>query len=186
MGKRERGGRKMNKSMYALVAGFYLLFAGLFTAYAGESPNLTYYGSKEFERMKALVGAWEGTAKMPQAGEKARVEYRLSSGGSAVVETLFPGTPHEMVSVYYDIKGKLTMTHYCALRNQPRMTLEKADAQNLYFMFIGGSNIDPKKDAHMHSLKISFVDKDHIIQKWMLFTDGKETETSVFELTRVP
>jgi hypothetical protein len=66
------------------------------------------------------------------------------------------------------------------------MNLEKADAQNLYFMFIGGSNIDPKKDAHMHSLKISFVDKDHIIQKWMLFTDGKETETSVFELTRVP
>jgi hypothetical protein len=176
----------MNKSAYALMVGFYLLFIGLFMAHAGEVTKQPYSGSKEFERMKVLVGAWEGTSKMAKEGEKVRVEYRLSSGGSAVVETLFPGTPHEMVSIYYDNKGKLTMTHYCALRNQPRMNLEKAEARNLYFMFAGGSNINPKKDAHMHSLKIFFADKDHIIQKWTLFTDGKETETSVFELTRVP
>jgi hypothetical protein len=90
-----------------------------------------------------------------------------------------------MVSVYYDNKGKLTMTHYCALRNQPRMKLQNADAQNLRFVFVDGSNIDPMKDAYMHSLTISFVDKDHIIQKWTLFVDGKEKETSVFELSRV-
>ena len=176
----------MKKTIYALVAGVYLLFGGLFMAYAGEPPYLPYSGSKEFERMKELAGVWEGTSNMPKEGEKVRVEYRLSSGGSAVVENLFPGTPHEMISIYYDNKGQLTMTHYCALRNQPRMNLEKADAQNLYFMFAGGSNIDPKKDAHMHSLTISFVDKDHIIQKWALFTGGKQTETSVFELSRVP
>jgi hypothetical protein len=176
----------MNKSFYALVAGVYFLFAGLSMVYAGEAPSGPYNGSKGFERMKSLVGAWEGTANMPKEGGKVRVEYRLSSGGSAVVENLFPGTPHEMISVYYDNKGKLTMTHYCALRNQPRMNLEKADAQNLYFMFAGGSNIDPKKDAHMHSLTISFVDKDHIVQKWALFAGGKQTEMSVFELTRVP
>ena len=175
----------MNKSTFTLVAGVYLLFAGLFPSYAGEAPNLPYSGSKEFERMKALVGVWEGTAKMPQEGEKVRVEYRLSSGGSAVVENLFPGTPHEMVSVYYDNAGQLTMTHYCALRNQPRMKVEKADERNLYFMFVDGTNVNPMKDAHMHSLTLSFVDKDHIIQKWTLFTDGKETETSVFELSRV-
>lgn len=176
----------MNKKVNALAAIFYLLFVGLSMAYAGEAPSAPYSGSQGFERMKSLVGAWEGTAKMSKEGEKVRVEYRLSSGGSAVVENLFPGTPHEMVSVYYDNKGKLTMTHYCALRNQPRMNLEKADAQNLYFMFAGGTNMDPKKDAHMHSLTISFVDKDHIVQKWALFAGGKEKETSVFELTRVP
>jgi hypothetical protein len=123
---------------------------------------------------------------MLKEGEKVRVEYRVSSGGSSIVETLFPGTPHEMVSVYFDNKGQLTMTHYCALRNQPRMKLQKADAQNLNFVFAGGTNINPKKDAHMHSLTISFVDKDHIIQKWTLFVDGKEKETSVFQLSRVP
>jgi hypothetical protein len=175
----------MNKSTYALVAGVYLLFVGLFSAYAGEAPNLPYSGSKEFERMKALVGVWEGTAKMPKEGEKVRVEYRLSSGGSAVVENLYPGTPHEMISVYYDNKGQLTMIHYCALRNQPRMKLEKGDDQSLYFHFVDGTNIDPMKDAYMGSLTLSFVDKDRIIQKWTLFTGGKETDTSVFELSRV-
>ena len=175
----------MKKTIYALVAGVYLLFGGLFMAYAEEPSYLPYSGSKEFERMKELAGVWEGTSNMPKEGEKVRVEYRLSSGGSSVVETLFPGTAHEMVSVYYDNKGQLTMTHYCALRNQPRMKLQNADAQNLHFMFVGGSNIDPMKDAYMHSLTISFVDKDHIIQKWTLFVDGKEKGTSVFELSRV-
>jgi len=118
----------MKKSIYAVVTGVFLLFGGLFMAYAGEHSNLPYSGSKEFERMKALVGGWEGTANMPKEGEKVRVEYRLSSGGSYIVETLFPGKADEMMSVYYDNKGQLTMTHYCALRNQPRMKLQNADA----------------------------------------------------------
>ena len=77
------------------------------------------------------------------------------------------------------------MTHYCALRNQPRMKLQKADAQNLNFMYAGGTNIDRKKDAYMHSLTITFVDKNHIIEKWTLFEAGKEKEMSVFDLSRV-
>jgi len=185
MNNRWRREKKMKKSKYALMAGVFLLVVGSFMAYAGERPNLPYSGSKEFERMKELVGVWEGTANMPKEGEKVRVEYRLSSGGSSIVETLSPGKPDEMVSVYYDNKGQLTMTHYCALRNQPRMKLQKADAKNLYFMFADGTNMDPMKDAHMHALTISFVDKDHLIQKWMLFVVGKEKGTSVFELSRV-
>ena len=176
----------MKKSIYALVTGVYLLFVGLSMAYAGEGSLPPYSGSKGFERMKDLAGVWEGTSNMPKEGEKVRVEYRLSSGGSSVVETLFPGTPHEMVSVYFDNKGQLTMTHYCALRNQPRMKLQKADAQNLNFMFVGGTNIDPKKDAFMRSLTITFVDKNHVVEKWTQFAGGQEKETSVFELSRVP
>jgi hypothetical protein len=175
----------MKKSIYAVVAGVYLLFGGLFVAYAGERSPVPYSGSKEFERMKELAGVWEGTSNMPKEGEKVRVEYRLSSGGSSVVETLFPGKADEMISVYYDNKGQLMMTHYCALRNQPRMKLQNADAQNLHFMFVDGSNIDPMKDAYMNSLTISIIDKDHIIQKWTVFVDGKEKGTSVFELSRV-
>jgi hypothetical protein len=91
-----------------------------------------------------------------------------------------------MVSVYFDNKGQLTMTHYCALRNQPRLKLQKADAQNLYFMFAGGTNIDPKKDAYMRSLTITLVDKNHIVEKWTQFAGGQEKETAVFELSRVP
>jgi len=176
---------KKTKYVYIFVSGVYLLLVGMFMAYAAERSDLPYSGSKGFERMKELVGAWEGTSNMPQEGEKVRVEYRLSSGGSSVVETLFPGTPHEMISVYYDNGGQLNMTHYCALRNQPRMKLQNEDAQNLNFVFAGGTNINPKKDAYMRSLTITFIDKNRIIEKWTLFQDGKEKETSVFELSRV-
>ncbi len=71
-------------------------FAGLFAAYAGEYQFAPYTGSKEFERMKQLVGAWEGTSDMGKEGAKVRVEYRLTAGGSALVETLSPGAPEEM------------------------------------------------------------------------------------------
>jgi hypothetical protein len=176
----------MKKAIYTLLASVFLLLVGSAVVFAGEHSLGPYSGSKGFERMKELAGVWEGTSNMSKEGEKVRVEYRLSSGGSSVVETLFPGTPHEMVSVYFDDKGQLTMTHYCALRNQPRMKLQKADAQNLSFVFAGGTNIDPKKDAYMHSLTITFVDKNRIIEKWALFKGGKEQEKSVFDLTRVP
>jgi len=175
----------MKRTISALMAGVFLLLIGSVAVYAGEHSLGPYSGSKGFERMKELAGVWEGTSNMGKQGERVRVEYRLSSAGSTIVETLLPGTPHEMVSVYFDNKGQLTMTHYCALRNQPRMKLQKADALNLYFTFAGGTNLDPKKDAYMHSLTITIVDKNHIIQKWTLFKDGKEQEKSVFDLTRV-
>jgi hypothetical protein len=180
-----RGGRKMKKTIYAFTAVVFLLIFGSAITLAGEQSLGPYSSSKGFERMKELAGIWEGTSNMAKEGERVRVEYRLSSGGSSIVETLFPGTPHEMVSVYFDNKGQLTMTHYCVLRNQPRMKLQKADARKLNFVFAGGTNIDIKKDAYMGSLTITFVDKNHIVERWSLFKEGKEQEKTVFELTRV-
>jgi hypothetical protein len=162
-----------------------LLLVGSFMAYAGQGGGAPYSGSKEYERMKQLIGVWEGTSNMGKEGQTVRVEYRLTAGGSAIVETLFPGTPEEMVSVYHDKKGKLSMTHYCMLQNQPFMKLRKAGADTLNFVFAGGSGINPKKDAHMHALTISFVDKDHIVQNWTYFEDGKEKGVTRLNLSRV-
>ena len=55
-------------------------------------------------------------------------EYRVTASGTAVVETLFPGSDHEMVSVYTKDKksGDLLMTHYCGLGNQPRSAARSA------------------------------------------------------------
>ena len=95
----------MRKLAPLLIAAVCLSLAGLFVAHAGEYQSAPYSGSKEFERMKQLVGVWEGTSDMGKEGEKVRVEYRLTAGGSALVETLFPGSAEEMVSVYHDRKG---------------------------------------------------------------------------------
>lgn len=155
-------------------------------AIAGEMKEGPYAGSKEFERMKTLVGPWEGTAvEMGDADQKVKLEYRLTGGGSALVETFFPGTPNEMVSVYHDINGRLSMTHYCTLGNQPRMALKSSSEKELALDFIAGSNIDQMKDTHMHSLTITFEDNDHITHKWILFEGGKEKGAAVFKLTRI-
>ena len=176
----------MKRIAYILLVLPCLLLVGSFLAYAGEGQGAPYSGSKGYERMKQLVGVWEGTSNMGKEGQKVRVEYRLTAGGSAIVETLFPGTSDEMISVYYDdSKGRLSMTHYCMLQNHPHMKLLKAGADKLDFMFAGGTGIDPKKDTHMHALTISFVDKDHIVQNWTLFEDGKEKEVTRLNLSRV-
>ena len=162
-----------------------LLLVGSFAAHAGDWQGRPYSGSKEYERMKQLVGVWESTSNVGKEGQSVRVEYRLTAGGSAIVETLFPGTPEEMISIYHDNKEELSMTHYCMLQNQPNMRLLNAGADRLDFIFVEGNGIDPEKDAHMHALTISFVDQDHIIQKWTLFEGGKETGVTRLDLSRV-
>jgi hypothetical protein len=175
----------MRKSATLVIAVVCFSFTGLYAAYAGEYQPGQYTGSKEFERMKQLVGAWEGTADMGKEGEKVRVEYRLTAGNSALVETLFPGTPEEMVTVYHDRKGKLAMTHYCMLHNQPRMTLKKADARTLDLVFAKDNDINPAKETHMHALGITFEDNDHMAQKWTTFEQGKAKGVVTLKLTRV-
>ncbi len=171
----------MKKLATLVIAALCFCFVGLSAADAGEHQSAPYTGSKEFERMKQLVGVWEGTSDMGKEGERVRVEYRLTAGGSALVETLFPGGVEEMVSVYYDRKGKLAMTHYCMLRNQPRMTLKKA----LDFVFAKENDINPAREPHMHAVSITFEDKDHIVQRWTMFEKGKAKGGVTLKLTRV-
>lgn len=176
----------MRKLALLLVVSICFSLGGPFAAHAGEPQAAPYTGSAEYERMKLLAGAWEGTSDMGKKGEKARVEYRLTAGGSALIETLFPGSAEEMVSVYHDRQGKLAMTHYCMLRNQPRMTLAKADTQTIELVFASkGNDIDPAKEKHMHAVAITFTDNDHIIQKWTLFENGKDKGGVTLSLTRV-
>ncbi len=143
-----------------------------------------YTGSPEFERIKQLVGSWEGTASMGKEGEKVIVTYHTTSGDSAIIETLFPGTSHEMVSVYHDNGGKLAMTHYCMLKDQPQMSLKNADDSKVDLEFAGGNNVDPAKDPHMHAVSIIFKDENNIVQEWTFYEAGKEKGTNTITLTR--
>jgi hypothetical protein len=68
-----------------------------------------------------------------------------------------------MVSMYAVDGSDLVMTHYCILGNQPRMKVSsKSSGNKLVFEFAGGTNLDPKKDKHMHGATLTFVDADHL------------------------
>ncbi|UCF87204.1 MAG: hypothetical protein JSV71_00405 [Nitrospiraceae bacterium] len=93
---------------------------------------------------------------MGEEEKKVRVEYQPTAGGSSIIETLFPNTPEEMVTVNNDHEGKLMMTHYCMLGNQHRMKFFKSDKETLDFLLKEGTSIDVSKEPHMHSLTIAF------------------------------
>lgn len=138
-----------------------------------------------FDRLKALAGEWIDTDGAFGMKGQVAVTYRVTGAGSAVVETLFAGTPHEMVTVYHRDGNDLVLTHYCAAGNQPRMRAKTADGNRLVFQFDGGTNLDPAKDGHMHDGWIEFVGADEVRAQWNGWTKGKPSEHSPrFQLAR--
>ena len=102
-----------------------------------------------------------------------------------IIETHFPGTPVEMVSVYHDEGGKCVMTHYCMLGNQPRMKLKAASEKQMDFILVEGKGIDSATEPHMQAVTISFVDKDNLTQEWTMFEGVKEKAKNSMKLARV-
>jgi hypothetical protein len=116
-----------------------------------------------FETLKTLAGTWLAADEDGKPTDKIVSIIKVTSGGSAVLETLFPGQPQEMLSVYTLDGPDLVMTHFCVLGNQPRLKADpKSTADQIRFEFAGGANLDPKKDKHMHSATLTIVDSGHI------------------------
>ena len=117
----------------------------------------------QLEKMKSLAGTWVMADQDGKPTEQVASVIRITAGGSAVHETLFPGEPHEMISIYTVDNGDLVMTHYCMLGNQPRMKADPKSAPGtIKFDFAGGGNLDVTKDKHMHGATLTFVDADHL------------------------
>ena len=104
------------------------------------------------------------------------------------METLFPGTAHEMVTMYHLDGDKLMLTHYCAAGNQPRMVLDlqKSTPELLVFEFAGGSNLDPAKDNHMHAGRFKFIGANKLEAEWDNYQQGKQAGVAKFTLQREP
>jgi len=129
--------------------------------------------SPGFESLKKLVGTW--TAPGPD-GKSMETQFRLSAGGSVLVETLFPGKPEEMVTVYHMDGPDLILTHYCMLGNQPRLKAVSAkETKKLMFKSVGGTNMKPD-DMHMGQAILTFVDDDHFEADWCSCSGGKPDE----------
>jgi len=138
----------------------------------------------KLQPLKKLAGTWQGNAQMGGQAMPVTIIYETTAGGSAVVERLFPGTPHEMMSVYTTEGDTVAMTHYCALGNHPKLTLKKADARGLSFEMGGSDGLRAPSEMHMHAMTVSFTDGDHIRETWTSFDQGKPKDVKVFDLTR--
>lgn len=138
-----------------------------------------------FEQLKTLAGEWTMPDDNGDGTPDATVQYKVISGGSVVMETLFSGTPHEMVTMYHMNGPDLLVTHYCAAGNQPRMKAKSTDnAKTIDFAFQDGTNMDPATDMYMGALTVTFADENHFTQRWTHFENGEAGEPAVFEWTR--
>jgi hypothetical protein len=143
---------------------------------AGDSP------SQVFERLKGLAGHWQGS---DAEGTTYGVAFAVTAGGNTVMQTEFPGTDHEMVTLFYLADGALVARHYCMLGNQPRYRYRPTgDANVVVLDFDGGDNLDVDRDAHAHSGTITIVDSDTLESRWSFWRGGKEVDQQIFALRR--
>jgi hypothetical protein len=172
------------------IASLIVLVLSIGAAFATAGPPGDSGGKAApgaLDRFKALAGEWVAAedAEMIKKGDLV-ARYAVTASGSAVVETVFPGTPHEMVTVYHADGSDLVLTHYCMEGNQPRMRARNAKGSRVDFAFDGGTGIDPKKDRHMNSASIEFVGPDEIRSVWTEIEAGKPVFVAKSRLVRKP
>jgi hypothetical protein len=135
--------------------------------------------------LKALVGDWEGTLHEEGKDLPAKTNFRLVSGGSALMSVLGEGTPYEMVTMFHMDLNDLMATHYCAAHNQPRFKAVAGRSPNqVVFEFKDGTNIRAN-DGHMQRVVLTVIDGDHHSEDWTFREKGKDS-TSHFEFQRKP
>jgi hypothetical protein len=140
---------------------------------------------QSFETLKKLAGDWVEIGKDGKPTDQVVSSIRVTAAGTAIQETLFPGTEHEMVTMYHQDGADLVLTHYCMLGNQPRMRAEPGtDANRIVFKFIGATNLKSDDEQHMHQATLTIEDKDHFKSEWVSCKDGKPCHEVSFNLVR--
>jgi hypothetical protein len=148
----------------------------------------TVTAKEAFAQLKTLKGTYNNKVsdtKHHMPDHESKVTYHLTGAGSALVETDFPGTGHEMVSVYHLDGDDLRLTHYCAAGNQPRLKLDRTKSTPTRFVFVfdGGSNMDPAKDMHIHGMTMTFEKDGAVKAAWEAFAAGKSAGCTMFDLS---
>ena len=157
-----------------------------FTFSGKADPNIKPPAEKiDLGPLKQLVGTWTGTTTMKGEQMPITVIYRLSGGGSVLMETLHPNTPMEMVSMYHRDGEDILMTHYCMLGNQPRMALRKNENDKiLSFVCKDATGMKSHDEAHMHALTLTIHDENTIEHDWTMQVNGQDDKHAPFSLTR--
>jgi hypothetical protein len=178
----QRYGRPARGGTAATIATIFLVTVTV-NARAAEPVK----AADAFAHLKTLAGTWNGHVMTPD-GPPASVSYRLTAGGTAVMETLFGGTAHEMLTIYTMNGNDVVATHFCGADNQPVMKLDltQSTPDRLVFSFVSVSGEHAKDHPHVHNGFLHFVSGDQLEAAWSMQTaNGSAFEHSPkFFLTR--
>jgi hypothetical protein len=141
--------------------------------------------AQRFEALKKLAGDWVEVGKDGKPADKVVSSIRVTSAGSAVQETLFPGSDHEMVTMYHLDGDDLVLTHYCSLGNQPRLRAEPGtDVNKIVFKFVSSTNLKSNDDHHINGATLTLDGKDHFQAEWVSCKGGKTCHQVRLDLVR--
>jgi hypothetical protein len=135
-----------------------------------------------FDAISALTGTWVAVGT-PERQKPMTLIFKPTAGGSAIVETMFPGSDREMVNVYSVDGGGVLLTHFRHLGNQPRMRATKADNGVLQFDYVDAGNLKSRDETHMDSVTIT-IKGNQLIENWAMYQGGKVTGQHSFEFKR--
>ncbi len=163
-----------------LVVGMALLAPGL-AVFAGDNAGV-------MEKLAALEGDWMLLDEDGRETDVVGSSFRLTAGGSALVETMFPNDSdgHEMVNMYHADGDRVLMTHYCAAGNQPRLVVEATeDGNRLELRFESITNLASAEATYMSEAVYVFDGDDRLTTRWRSTVNGELTEdTTTIELKR--
>lgn len=135
-----------------------------------------------FAKLKALAGQWNGTVLTPD-GPAGSIVYKVSSGGHVVQQTLFPGTPHEMITMFTLDGDELVAQHYCSGNNQPRMKLNTARSTDAELVFDFVSVTGTNRKGHIHHAVIGVADGERV-ETWSSMADDGTEQPKKFYVRR--
>lgn len=154
-----------------------ILIAAL--ALAAASAIAQTDAQKAFATIKNMPGTWEGDTSMGPV----KVTFKVTAGGSAVMSEILG--KEDMISMFnLDGPGRLLMTHYCAVGNEPRMEASVSlDGKVITFNYVDATNLATPDAGHMQKMVLTLVDDNHHTEEWTFVDHGKEHK-AVFDLHR--
>jgi hypothetical protein len=158
--------------------------SGCVTETSGELPVPRAPAGVELGRLARLEGDWYRIGTDGAASSELVSRFRVSAAGTAVVETMFPDTENEMVTVYHRDGDALILQHYCSHGNQPRMAATGASTADAYvFDYVGGGNMEIG-DPHVHSITLRFLGEDELGVEVTHWSAGAADENGSWKLVR--
>jgi hypothetical protein len=135
---------------------------------------------KAFEKMKTLVGSWQGTVM----GRPVNVTIRVTSNGNAILhEATASGIPDNPITMFYVDGDRLLATHYCDAGNRPRWEGKMSpDGKTIEFSFVDVAGSTQK--GYMSHAVFTIIDADHHTAELTYTRPGNKSLQARGELTR--
>ena len=172
----------MKKVYVGLMAGVMVAAS----AQAADEPVVTgdvtmpaVESSAAFQQVEKKLGKWEGKMTQGLTGAVIDVSYewRLTSGGNTITETLVEDGV-EMLTTYSDDNGELVVKHYCALSTEPVLSVNEATDRVVALSF-DGSRSPLMRDSHdfVNSMKwtMDASDSNSMVYEYTVYLDGELT-----------